>query len=188
MTPYRIKRHRKRAKGGNEGGANHMTLVPFIDMLMILVVFLLVHTSDVDVLPNNKNISIPQSLSDKKPRPSVVVMITKDDLLVDGKSVAKVADVINGKDAVIQPLKLALMSQADTVLADAAKQDIADREVTILGDRDTPYSVLRKIMATCTDAEYGKVSLAVVERDGAGPKVAPNASARTAAFTGSIGS
>lgn len=164
MTPYRIKRHRKRGHRGGEAGG-HMTLVPFIDMLMILVVFLLVHTSDVDVLPNSKNISIPESISDKKPRPTVVVMITKDDLLVDGRSVAKVADVIAATEAVIQPLKLALQSQADTVLADAAKQDLADREVTILGDRHTPYSVLRKVMATCTDADYGKVSLAVIERD-----------------------
>ncbi len=188
MTPYRIKRHRKRQHGGAEGGGNmHMTLVPFIDMLMILTVFLLVHNSDVDILPNTKAIAIPESLSDKKPRPSVVVMITKDDLLVDGRAIAKLADVINSKDAVIQSLKRALQSQADTVLADAAKQDIADREVTILGDRDTPYSVLRKIMATCTDAEYGKVSLAVVERDGAAPKVAPNAAARTASFSGAAG-
>jgi biopolymer transport protein ExbD len=162
-----------------------MTLVPFIDMLMILTVFLLVHNSDVDILPNTKNIAIPQSLSDKKPRPTVVVMITKDDLLVDGRSVARVADVIAAQDAVIQPLKVALQSQADTVLADAAKQDIKDREVTILGDRNTPYSVLRKIMATCTDADYGKVSLAVIERESG---AAANASARTASFTGTVGS
>ena len=76
MTPYRIKRHRKRGNSKVEGG-NHMTLVPFIDMLTILVVFLLVHTSDVDVLPNTKNISIPESISEKKPRPTVVVLITK---------------------------------------------------------------------------------------------------------------
>jgi biopolymer transport protein TolR len=170
MTPYRIKRHRKR-KHGTEGGG-HMTLVPFIDMLMILVVFLLVHTSDVDVLPNSKNISIPESISDKKPTPSVVVMITKDDLLVDGRSVAKVSDVMAATDAVIEPLKQALQSQADTVLADAAKQDLAKREVTILGDRHTPYSVLRKVMATCTDADYGKVSLAVIEREQRTPRTA----------------
>lgn len=170
MTPYRIKRHRKRQHTETGG---HMTLVPFIDMLMILVVFLLVHTSDVDVLPNSKNISIPESISDKKPRPTVVVMITKGDLLVDGRSVATVAEVIAAKDAVIAPLKQALQAQADTVLADAAKRDIADREVTILGDRHTPYSVLRKVMATCTDAEYGKVSLAVIERE---QRTAPPAS------------
>ena len=86
MTPYRIKRHRKRSN--KVEGGNHMTLVPFIDMLTILVVFLLVHTSDVDILPNTKNISIPESISDKKPRPTVVVMITKEDLLVDGRSIA----------------------------------------------------------------------------------------------------
>src|SRR3954465_922351 len=107
MTPYRIQRHRKRAHGGT-----HMTLVPFIDMLTILVVFLLVHTSDVDVLPNTKNISIPESISDKKPRPTVVVMITKDDLLVDGRSVATLAQIMASQDAVIQPLKIALQGQA----------------------------------------------------------------------------
>ena len=161
MTPYRIKRHRKRQHSTH--GANHMTLVPFIDMLMILVVFLLVHTSDVEVLPNTKNISIPESIADKKPRPSVVVMITKGEVLVDGRLIATVAEVTNATDPVIQPLKAALQAQADTVLQDAAKQDIKDREVTILGDRNTPYSVLRKVMATCTDADYGKVSLAVIE-------------------------
>ncbi len=178
MTPYRIKRHRKRGNSKVEGG-NHMTLVPFIDMLTILVVFLLVHTSDVDVLPNTKNISIPESISEKKPRPTVVVMITKEELLVDGRAIATLAQIAASPDAVIAPLKAALQSQADRVLAGAAKQDIKEREVTILGDRDTPYKVLRKVMATATDAEYGKVSLAVIERETGG---AAPASARTASL------
>ena len=177
MTPTRIKRHRKRKHGGAEA-AGHMTLVPFIDMLTILVVFLLVHTSDVDVLPNTKNISIPESISDKKPRPTVVVMITKEDLLVDGRSIATLAQIEASPDAVIAPLKAVLQSQADKVLAGAAKEEIKDREVTILGDRNTPYKVLRKVMATATDAEYGKVSLAVIEREtgGAAPATARTAS------------
>jgi biopolymer transport protein ExbD len=177
MTPYRIKRHRKR--GNKVEGGNHMTLVPFIDMLTIRVVFLLVHTSDVDVLPNTKNISIPESISDKKPHPSVVVMITKEELLVNGRAIATLAQLEASPDAVIAPLKVALQSQADKVLAGAAKEDIKDREVTILGDRNTPYKVLRKVMATATDADYGKVSLAVIER--AGAPAAP-ATARTASL------
>lgn len=161
MTPYRIKRHRKREHAND----SHMSLVPFIDMLMILVVFLLVHTADVDILPNSKNISIPQSLAETKPRASVVVMITKTDVLVDGQLVASVAEVNASDDALIRPLREALVSQADRVLADASQQDIADREVTIMGDRDLPYKLLKKVMATCTDANYGKVSLAVTEKD-----------------------
>jgi biopolymer transport protein ExbD len=175
MTPYRIKRHRKRSHAGAGG---HMTLVPFIDMLTILVVFLLVHTSDVDVLPNTKNISIPESVSETKPRPTVVVMITKNDLLVDGQSIASIADIESSSEAVIAPLKAALQAQTDRILAQAARQDVANREVTILGDRQTPYSVLRKVMATCTEAEYGKVSLAVIQREGGSP-----APARTAGLT-----
>ena len=161
MRSYRIKRHHKKKPSSDGGG--HMTLVPFIDMLTILVVFLLVHTSDVDVLPNTKSISIPESISQKKPRPTVVVMITKNDLLVDGRSVATISDVIQSDNAVIGALKAALQAQSGRLLGN---DDIKDREVTILGDRNTPYSVLRKVMATATDAEYGKVSLAVVEREG----------------------
>ena len=86
MTSYRIKRHRQRRHG-----ANHFALIPFIDMMTILVVFLLAHTAEVDILPNTKNISIPQSLSERKPSAAVVVMITKDSLYVDGELVGLAA-------------------------------------------------------------------------------------------------
>ena len=49
MMSYRIKRHRQRRHG-----ANHFALIPFIDMMSILVVFLLAHTAEVDILPNTK--------------------------------------------------------------------------------------------------------------------------------------
>ena len=162
MMPYRLKKHRQRKHPGD----SHMALVPFIDMMTILVVFLLIHTSDADLLPNTKNISIPQSVSQTKPHPSVVVMVTKNDVLVDGRNVATLDEVRRTPGVVISSLRRALMSQADTVLARAAKDHIADREVTIMGDRDLPYDVLKKIMATCTQANYGKVSLAVLEREG----------------------
>jgi biopolymer transport protein TolR len=165
MTPYRIKRHRKRS---HAAGGDHMALVPFIDMMTILVVFLLVHTSDVDVLPNTKDISIPLSISDRKPNETVVVMITKEELLVDGKTVATIADVAKSDAVIIPGLKAALKSLADKTLMLTAQRTIADREVTIMGDKHIPYTVLKKVMATCTDADYGKVSLAVLEREGGG--------------------
>jgi biopolymer transport protein TolR len=160
MISHRIKRHRQRRHG-----ANHFALIPFIDMMTILVVFLLAHTAEVDILPNTKNISIPQSLSDRKPSAAVVVMVTKDSLYVDGKPVGTVAQLIANPGPVFAPLKAALMAQSDLILSGAQKTDISKREVTIMGDKGTPYSVLKKIMLTCSDAEYGKVSFAVVERE-----------------------
>jgi len=152
----RRKRHR---------GASHYALVPFIDMMTILVVFLLAHTAEVDILPNTKNISIPQSLSDRKPSAAVVVMVTKDSVFVDGKLVGSVADIVANPGQVFEPLKAALLAQNALALGGAQRTEIAKREVTIMGDKSTPYSVLKKIMLTCSDAEYGKVSFAVVERE-----------------------
>jgi biopolymer transport protein ExbD len=162
MTSYRIKRHRKRFHG-----ANHFALIPFIDMMTILVVFLLVHTADVDILPNSKSIAIPQSISERKPSETVVVMVTRDSLFVDGRLIGTLSEVAAMPGLIIAPLKDALIAQNDRILSKAQKADITKREVTIMGDKSTPFSVLKRIMATCTEAEYGKVSLAVVEREGA---------------------
>ena len=162
MTPYRIKRHRKRGHHGS-----HMALVPFIDMLTMLVVFLLLHSSDVEILPNTKNITIPQSVADLKPHETVVIMVTKEDLLVNGRSVGKIAEVANmPADKMIIPLLLeALKAQADIVLRQTSEEAVKDREVTIMGDKNTPFSVLKRVMATATSADYGKVSLAVIQRE-----------------------
>ena len=161
MTPYRIKKHRKRGHHGS-----HMALVPFIDMLTMLVVFLLLHSSDVEILPNTKNITIPQSIAEIKPRETVVVMVTTEDVLVNGRIVAKISELTGNSDQlVIEPLRAALKEQADTSLRNAAQEDLAEREITIMGDKGTPFAVLKRVMATATAADYGKVSLAVIQRE-----------------------
>jgi biopolymer transport protein TolR len=161
VIPYRIKKHRQRSHGGS-----HMALVPFIDMLTMLVVFLLLHSSDVEILPNTKNITVPQSIAELKPRETVVVMVTTQDVLVNGRVVAKVADLTgSNQPLVIEPLRAALKEQVDSSLRSAAQEDLAEREVTIMGDKGTPFAVLKRVMATATAADYGKVSLAVLQRE-----------------------
>jgi biopolymer transport protein ExbD len=159
MMSYRIKRHRQRRHG-----ANHFALIPFIDMMTILVVFLLAHTAEVDILPNTKNIAIPQSLSDRKPSATVVVLVTKDSVYVDGKLIGTVGDIAADEGSSFAPLKAALLAQ-NGIEGRAAQTDAGAREVTIMGDKNTPYSILKKIMLTCSEADYGKVSFAVVERE-----------------------
>lgn len=153
-------RRRKR-----HAGASHFALVPFIDMMTILVVFLLAHTAEVDILPNTKNIAIPQSLSDRKPSGAVVVMVTKDSIFVDGRVVGTIAAIIADPEPVYAPLKSALVAQNSLLLNGGQQADVAKREVTIMGDKSTPYSVMKKIMVTCSQSDYGKVSFAVVERE-----------------------
>ena len=161
MTPYRIKKHRERGHHGT-----HMALVPFIDMLTMLVVFLLMQSSEVEILPNTKQITVPQSIAEIKPRETVVVMVTTQEVMVNGRVVAKLSEM-RGDDAnlVFEPLRAALKEQSDTSLRTTSQEDLADREVTIMGDKGTPFSVLKRVMATATAADYGKVSLAVIQRE-----------------------
>jgi biopolymer transport protein TolR len=152
-------RHKRHGKGG--GGHGPLALVPMIDMLTILVVYLLVHTADMEILPNSKNIAIPQSNSEQKPREATVVMVTRDMLYVNGEPVVTVVDLGATSGQVSEPLRAALDNQAQGLLPGSE----ANREVTVMAEKSLPYAVLRKIVASSSAAEYTKVSLAVVERE-----------------------
>jgi biopolymer transport protein ExbD len=92
------------------------------------------------------------------------VLITKQALFVNGAELASVAELRARPETVIEPLRRALRTEADKrMLKD--RDDPTSHEVTVLADKDLPYSFLKKILSTCTAAEYGKVSLAVLERE-----------------------
>jgi biopolymer transport protein ExbD len=154
-----MRRHTRHGKGG--GGHGPLALIPMIDMLTILVVYLLVHAADMEILPNSKNITIPQSISEQKPREATVVMVTRDMLYVNGAAVVTVAELGATEGQVNEPLRAALDAQAAGLLPGSE----ANREVTVMAEKSLPYSVLRKIVASSSAAEYTKVSLAVVERE-----------------------
>jgi biopolymer transport protein ExbD len=156
----------KRMERRNEKGKRTVTLnlVSLMDIFTILVFFLLVNSAQVEVLPNARDLKLPQSIAEQKARENVVIMVTADQILVQGRVVANVADVMAQDHLVIASLKGALESQTDRVLRRQAIADVADREVTIMGDKALPYRLLKRIMATCTAAEYGQISLAVMQR------------------------
>ena len=154
----RMAKHHKRNKGGA------MNLVSLMDIFTILVFFLLVNSSDVQTLPNTKDLQLPESIAEDKAKETVVILIGEVDIIVQGVRVAKVADVMQIKGNDIPELREALKSQNDRVLRREAQEDIAGREVTIMGDKDIPYRLLKKVMATCTESDYGRISLAVLQK------------------------
>lgn len=155
----RMNRHHSRNKKGAA-----LNLVSLMDIFTILVFFLLVNSGDVQTLPNPKNIELPQSVAKEKAREAVVVTVTGDDLLVEGHVVARIADVLANTETVIPALKAALERQTAQAVRRQSKDDIAKREVTIMGDKRIPYRLLKKVMATCTAADYGRLSLAVLQK------------------------
>ncbi len=164
----RMTRHHARTK--RSAGLN---MVSLMDIFTILVFFLLVSSSSVQDLPNAKQIKLPESIADQLPKETVVIVVGSKDIVVQGRKVIAVADVINSKSLDIEPLKQELTRLASRQI----KKKSADgkpipREVTIMGDKNIPFKLLKKIMLTCTKASYTNISLAVlrkqVKKDDAG--------------------
>jgi len=143
-----------------------LNLIPLIDILSVMVAFLLVYTTNVEIVQNSRGIEIPQSSAETLPRQSVVVTITKDELLVQGELVASLDEVRNSTSPYIEPLR-AVLDRPMLVHEDAASRQawLAAHEITVLADKSLAYEVVRKVMATCTAASYGKISLAVIEKE-----------------------
>ena len=154
----RMDRHHKRHKRNVA-----LNLVSLMDIFTILVFFLLVNSSEVQTLPNAKDLELPESIAEQRPRETVVIMVTDSDLLVQGRSVARIADVSGRETLIIPELKAELQRQSERLLRQSAQDDPLEREVTIMGDKEIPYSLLRRVMATATDADYGRLSLAVAQ-------------------------
>jgi len=155
----RMERHHKRNKG-----TPAFNVVSLMDIFTILVFFLLVNTGEGEVLPSTRNVALPESIAEQKPRQNVVVMVTEHDILVQGTRVASVDELKAARTLQIGPLIAALQQQNQRrVLLDPQGKQVAP-EVTIMGSKDIPYQLLKKVMASCTEAGYGKISLAVLQK------------------------
>ena len=45
-----------------------LNLIPFIDILTVMVAFLLVYSTEVEIIQNTKGVEIPQSIAQTSPR------------------------------------------------------------------------------------------------------------------------
>jgi len=145
-----------------------INLVAMIDMLTVLVFFLLVYsTEQVTVVPDRKDVQLPESISDTQIRNTVVVIVGEQDILVHGRAVARIDEILAADDPIIWALRAELEADDTNMLQLAAlpeEERIAARQVTIMADKELPFILLRKVMATSTAAGYGQLSLAVMQK------------------------
>ena len=137
-----------------------LNLVSLIDIFTILIFFLLSSASEVETLPSFKSVKLPESTAERAPKQTIVVVVSAADILVDGRRIASVADVMRTDGDLIAPLKaeLDLLARHQVIRQENQAQNQA---VTIMGDKDIPYRLLRKVMSTCAQAEYTAVAFAV---------------------------
>ncbi len=158
----RMQRHHQRGKH-NPG----LNLVSLMDIFTILVFFLLVSSAEVQNLPSTASIKLPESVSRQPPRETVTILVSDKDIIVQGERIADTREVTIQDALIIEPLKQELEQIASRSVLGPTVDDqgqALEREVMILADRFVPFSLLKKIMATCTEAKYNTISLAVLKK------------------------
>ena len=150
----RMERHHRRSKGHTT-----INIIAMIDMLTVLVLFLLVNSGNMQNLPSAKSITLPESTAEMPPKDTVIVTVNNEDIVAQGRKVASVADTVASQEDIIPGLLDELKFQAQKSVTTEAD---GGGEITIMGDREIPYALLKKIMVTCTQANYTHISLAVM--------------------------
>jgi biopolymer transport protein ExbD len=141
-----------------------MNLVSLIDVFTILIFFLLSNSGGVEILPSPKAVLLPESVSETAPRETVVVAVNRSEITLNGHKVSSVADALAQDYDLIAPLQ-AELGQLQASRSAAGKQDDPlNHRITIMGDKDIPYRLLRRIMATSAQANFNDVSFAVRQR------------------------
>jgi len=155
----RMERHHARRK------QPALNLVSLMDIFTILVFFLLVSSSSVQQLPKKKDITLPTSIAAKAPKETLIISITQRNILVQGRQVALISDVVTDESPLIDGLGKELKFQASkTRVIKSADGKIKGKAVTIMGDESIPYELLRKILATCRDANYTQIAFAAIQK------------------------
>ena len=141
-----------------------LNMVPLMDVFTILLFFLLVNSTASDVTEPPKTVKLPASYVESKPRETVAVVVTEDEILVQGESVATTQEVLETTEPEIEAIMLRLLEQQKRVIGISERTVSDSAEVTVLAHKTIPFEILKKVMSSCTRAGYEKISLAVIQK------------------------
>jgi biopolymer transport protein ExbD len=150
--------------GRNKKKVTGLNLTSLMDVFTILVFFLLFNSSASEVLEAPREIKLPDSVVEAKPRETVVIMVSPEVVLVQGEAVISTPELLATRNETIAAVTDRLKQLERSIIGISTKTVVESKEVTILADKTIPFSALKKIMSTCTGSGYGKISLAVIQK------------------------
>ena len=160
-SPRKIRHIQRQFEQGSS--AEPINIVSLIDIFAILVFYLLVSIAAVELHPNEQAVQLPHSTSQERPHETTQLMVTRKDILLNNRFVMNTDEALASNDKFLAKLKAEFLGSVG--LQQSAETGAVNRgEINILANKDIPYSLLKKLMATCTEAQFTRISLAVVQR------------------------
>ena len=151
----RMKRMERINRRGEGLGLN---LIPMMDVLTVLVLFLLFHSFQGE-LPEQR-LELPDSVAETRPRETLAIVVNPEAVMVQGVPVVSTSELYEDRIAMVAQIKVRLQELEQDIGVTAPE----GKEITLLADKTIPFKVLKKIMSTCTASGYGRISLAVVQK------------------------
>jgi biopolymer transport protein ExbD len=142
-----------------------VNLTSLMDVFTILLFFLMFHSGTAELVQEPKHVSLPSSEVESRPRETVVIVVGRDDVMVQGEVVARVADIAARPGEQIEPIGERLAALSRSVIGLNTQAVAESQEVTVLADRSVPFNVVKTIMSTCTAQGYTRISLAVTQKE-----------------------
>lgn len=141
-----------------------LNLTSLMDVFTILVFFLLVNSGSADVMESPNEVKLPESVVESKPRETVVIFVSPDQVVVQGQAVMRLADVMATSEPNLAPIMDRLAQLSKSIIGPSTSVVAESQEVTILADKSIPFNIIKKIMSTCTSQGYSRISLAVIQK------------------------
>lgn len=175
-----MSRRRGRRRGPSEPGVSFLNIVPMLDVVTIILVFLLKSVGESSAsMPQSDDLRLPASVvRGTTAEDGIVVVVSKTEILVGGEPVltlpsreslartgAGAPNKRGPSDLYIVPLGTALKSarEIDRALRLAKHEDPSSSEVILVADESTPYRLLSEVMFTLGQHSIGKYHLLVLE-------------------------
>ncbi len=158
----RMKRMERNNRKGQIKGLG-INLIPMMDVLTVLVFFLLFHSFN-STLPDAQ-IALPASVVETRPRETVSIVVSPDVVMVQGEAVMNTPELFNDNNGLVYEVRARLEQLERNIIGKSTETAAESKEITLLADKTIPFKVLKKIMSTCTASGYGRISLAVVQKE-----------------------
>ncbi len=145
-----------------------LRLTSMIDLFTILLVFLLQSFSaEGEIMSVARDLQLPQSTATTPPRATPMLVVTNEWIILDGRPLVKVSDVLERTGNTVDELSVNLQkTRRFTENLSAVEAKVQFRgDITIQGDKEIPFRLLKKIMFTCGREGFNNMLLAVNQEE-----------------------
>lgn len=145
--------------GGADIGTFRPQLTSLVDVMAIILVFLIKSFSiESNIITPSSDLELPVSTSPKKPAARWNIEISRNSVMSEGTLIASTGAYAK-KDSLLIPELFTWLKNTRRLRGDSTSQTL------IQCDKEVPYSIVKKVMYTCSKARFTDFSVLVLQEE-----------------------